>query len=359
MKRQLKYVLGFLCIVNLGCAQTRSITGQSGNAALDVFLLIGQSNMVGVAPIGNLDTIPLKDVYLFNDKKQWEPARNLAGNGMNRYSTVKRQPIQLFGPAYSFGRKLSDYTDRQIGLVVNARGATRIEWWQKGYQGDNDFDLYEEAVARAKAALASRPGAKFKGIIWHQGEADNAETRSPFYMDRLQVLVNDLRRDFGDQQIPFIAGEVGKWNNRGLRVNPEIHKIKNKIPHADWVSSDGLTSINVAKNDAHFDNYSQRVLGGRYADKAAQLAYNVNPKGATVFSEANYEGRSVRLVKGTYDSTELEALGIPVNEISSLKVDPGYKLIAITTNDSREFTGNNSKWRGVSTISIEVKKNRE
>lgn len=356
MKRHINYLLGFVCIVGLSCAQVRNVTGRSAANTLDVFLLIGQSNMVGVAPIGDLDTISLKDVYLFNDKAQWEPARNLSWNGMNRYSTVKRRPIQLFGPAYSFGRKLSDYTDRKIGLVVNARGATRVEWWQKGYSGDRDFDLYEEAVARTKAALASQPGARLKGILWHQGEADNAETRSPFYMERLQALVNDLRKDFGDPHIPFIAGEVGKWNNRGLRVNPQIHKIKKEIPYADWVSSDGLTSINLAKNDPHFDNYSQRVLGGRYADKVVQLVYKIHPEGAIVFSETNYGGRSVQLVKGSYDATALEILGVPLDEISSLKVNRGYKLIAITPHDTQEFSKDNSKWMGASPIRIEVKR---
>ncbi|HEY0669538.1 MAG TPA: sialate O-acetylesterase [Sphingobacteriaceae bacterium] len=359
MKMQKKYLLIFLCLVSISCAQTRSIPGQHEDRELDVFLLIGQSNMQGVAPIGSLDTISLKNVYLFNDKNQWEPAKNLPDNGMNRYSTVKKKPTVLFGPAYTFGRKLSSYTSRQIGLVSNARGATRIEWWQKGYNGENDFDLYEEAVERTKSALATRPGTKLKGIIWHQGEADNAETRSPFYLNRLQALVTDLRKDFGDQQISFIAGEVGKWNDRGLGVNPEIRRIKEKIPYSDWVSSDGLTSINLGKNDPHFDNYSQRVLGGRYADKAAQLIYNVKPEGVMVFSEADYQGRSVLLIKGSYNPTELEALGIPLHDISSLKIDPGYKLIAITTTDTKEFVKDARNWQSASITRIEVKKSNE
>ncbi len=180
------------------------------NKEMDIFLLIGQSNMQGVAPIGSLDTLALQNVYLFNDKNKWEPARNLPDNGMNRYSTVKRRPIVLFGPAYTFGRKIQRYSQRTIGIVCNARGATRIEWWQKGYSGVNDFDLYEEAVARTKAALAANPGAKIKGILWHQGEADNTLERSALYMGRLQALVKDLRKDLGDSDLPFIAGEVGQ-----------------------------------------------------------------------------------------------------------------------------------------------------
>lgn len=330
---------------------------------LDIFLLIGQSNMQGVAPIKSLDTLTLKDVYLFNDKNKWEPARNLPGNGMNRYSTVKRKPTVLFGPAYTFGRKIAAYTGREIGIVSNARGATRIEWWQKGFNGESgysapsDFDLYEEAVARAKAALAAAPaGSKIKGILWHQGEADYTAERSAKYVDRLKALVKDLRKDLGDPNLPFIAGEVGKWNNRGLTINPLIRDIKSYLPHSDWVSSDGLTSIDEANNDPHFDNLSQRVFGGRYADKAAKLMYNIKPEGAELFSAYNYEGRSVLLSSGTYTAKDLESKGILLTEISSAKVDAGYELILYSQNGDKVIASNLSSIKGYVAESLKVVK---
>src|SRR5690606_7271940 len=91
-------------LLNAGCAKSmHQPNGPEYKKAqeLDIFLLIGQSNMQGVAPIESLDTLTLKNVWLFNDKDKWEPARNLPDNGMNRYSTVKRKPIVLFGPAYT------------------------------------------------------------------------------------------------------------------------------------------------------------------------------------------------------------------------------------------------------------------
>src|SRR5690606_23067082 len=144
---------------------------------------------------------------------------------------------------YTFAKKIAFYTGKEIGIVSNARGGTTVSWWQKGYTGENDFDLYEGAVAKAKAALAATPGAKIKGISWHQGEGDNSKTASAHYLSRLNQLVTNIREDLGDKNIPFIAGEVGKWNNRGLGVNPMIRDVKNHISYADYVSSDGLTSI--------------------------------------------------------------------------------------------------------------------
>lgn len=318
-------ILGCLLLVGLSSsAQNKAKKGQ--NLPTDIFLLIGQSNMAGVGPIGSLDTIILENVYLFNDKNEWEKAKNTATEGTNRYSTVNKTSKPKLSPGYTFGKKVAFYTGKEIGIVSNARGGTTVSWWQKGYTGENDFNLYEEAVSRAKEALAATPRAKIKGIIWHQGEGDNSRTSSIHYLQRLRKLVTDLRTDLGDNNIPFIAGEVGKWNNRGLGVNPKIRMVKDSIPHADYVSSDGLTSINLPKNDPHFDTYSQRVLGGRYADKAMELTYKEKPTGAILFSEPDFKGRSVLLIPGDYTATDIESMGIHVKDILSLDIDKGYKV---------------------------------
>lgn len=329
----MKYILLHVLIVlsavcSTGVAQNPAAKDVNEDAeAIDIYLLIGQSNMQGVAPIEDLDKVVLERVFLFNDKESWEQAVNLTDNGINRYSTVKRNPRTLLGPGYTFGRKLVQHTGAAIGLVSNARGATRIEWWQKGYEGENDYDLYEEAVKRAKRALQKSPsGSKIKGILWHQGEGNNGGGRHVNYKEDLQALVTDLRTDLGDSHIAFIVGEVGKWNERGLNVNPILSSVKTFISNTDWVSSDGLTTINLATNDPHFDNLSQRVLGGRYADKAASLIYHIDVKGVSLFSESNYMGRSVILTEGDYTGVELESMGILPEEIRSVKVDEGFEL---------------------------------
>lgn len=325
----MKNISSKLFVFGLLLLETTGIMAQSklkGAAPTDIFLLIGQSNMAGVGPITSLDTLTLQNVYLFNNKNEWELAKNTETEGTNRYSSVKKASKQKLSPGYTFAKKMAFYTGKQIGIVSNARGGTTVSWWQKGYTGENDFDLYEEAIKRAKAALAATPGSKIKGIIWHQGEGDNSKTSGMYYLQRLTKLVSDLRTDLGDNNIPFIAGEVGKWNNRGLGVNPKIALVRDSIPYADYVISDGLTSINLEKNDPHFDTYSQRVLGGRYADKAFELIYKEKPEGAVLFNEADFKGRSVLLIPGDYTAIETESMGIQPKEILSLKVDSGYKV---------------------------------
>ena len=329
------WIIGLLFLFS-NCSLERFISSNQKDKSMDIFLFIGQSNMAGVAKIGNLDTVTLTNVYLLNDSNLWEKAKNESNAGFNRYSSVKGKTHRL-SISYTFSRKVSTYTGRKIGVVSNARGATGIGQWQKNYQGLDDYNLYEEAVRRTKAALALNPGSKVKGIIWHQGESDNAKAKSEIYMKRLQKLVKDFRADLGDNKIAFIAGEVGKWKNRGQGVNPVIRQIKANIPYSGWISSDGLTSLNLEKNDPHFDTYSQRVFGGRYADIAIELIYDLSFGGVELFTEIGFKGRSVTLKEGDYSMRDIESEGIRGDEIQSLKIMPDYEIIFIFADKNVEY----------------------
>lgn len=295
------------------------------NKVLDIYLCIGQSNMAGVAPVLELDQEPFENTWLLNADDKWEEAICTNDEGLNRYSTVKKPIFQMLAPSYTFAKKIEKYAENPIGIVANARGGTQIEWWQKGYTGEDDNNLYEEAIRRTKAALVANPGSKVKGILWHQGEGDNSSPRKELYMSRLMQLVSDLRIDIGDQSITFIAGEVGKWKGRGTGVNPIIRQISDNIANTAWVTSDGLTSVDLPGNDPHFDTFSQRSLGGRYADKAMEIIYAQPIGGVTFYNEAGFKGRSVQLKEGVYPVLFLEKMGITLNEIASVRLDNGYK----------------------------------
>ncbi|TZF86272.1 sialate O-acetylesterase (plasmid) [Pedobacter sp. BS3] len=323
----------FVRQVSLLLLLTATVKGQDKPVKnLDIYLLIGQSNMAGVAEVSTLQRDTLSKVFLFNDKNQWEKAVCTQEEGFNRYSTVKKSYPQKLGPGYGFAQKLTAYVKQDIGVVVNAKGGTSIVWWQKGYEGPNDYNLYEQAIARAKAALAATPGSTIKAIIWHQGESDNSSPKNELYMSRLKKLVADLRTDLGNDKLPFIAGEVGTWNGRGKGVNPVIRQIQDSIPYSTWVSSSGLTSIDVKKNNPHFDTYSQLVLGGRYADKVLQIIYKLSPGDVTLYTGEDYTGRSVILKPGTYNSTDLERFGIGKQEIRSIDINKGAQVLCYPDN---------------------------
>lgn len=243
---------------------------------LDLFVCIGQSNMAGRGYMdpkdGDMEPVP--NAYLFTPCSRWEKATN----PFNKYSSVRKQiSLQRISPAYGFAKYMSAHSSKKIGLVVNARGGTKIEQWMKDSPEDH---LYNAVLVRIKEAMK---WGKVKAILWHQGEGNsgqvtaNPDPDSPdTYPWQLKKMVADLRQDIGSQDIPFIAGELAYWRGNGessVNFNRMIKTIPEWIPNSDWVSADGTTPL-INETDPHFDRRSNILLGERYALKVLQHAYN-------------------------------------------------------------------------------------
>jgi hypothetical protein len=217
---------------------------------LHVYLLIGQSNMAGRAKFTEEEAGVIEKCYLLNDQDQWEAAKN----PLNRYSTIRKGlGMQKMNPGYTFSLKMLEAnTDLSIGLVVNAKGGTKIEQWTKGTR------FYNEAVRRTKEAQKS---GTLKGILWHQGESNSGNPDG--YLDKLKTLIEDLRKDLGDDSLPFVAGQV----NQVPAINDQIAQLPQKVPQTGFVSSEGLNCY----DRWHFDEKSMKLLGERYATQIQEL----------------------------------------------------------------------------------------
>lgn len=236
----------------------------AGQENYDIYLCIGQSNMAGRAKIeGKKLQKPIKDVWLLNDKGEFEVARN----PLNRYSTIRKGlDMQRLSIAYMFSKRMHKLTGHRIGLVCNARGETGIRQWQKGAERG----YYEEAVRRTKQAMKH---GTLRGIIWHQGEYD-CEGDLREYMRLLKQFVSDLRKDLGNDSLPFIVGQISQWNWTNTEAgtkpfNDMIVHVADFIPHTACASSVGLTPF-IGEDDPHFDAKSQQLFGARYAEKMMQ-----------------------------------------------------------------------------------------
>lgn len=225
---------------------------------LHVYLLIGQSNMAGRATLTENQTEVVNRCYLLNDRNQWEPAQH----PFNRYSTIRKElDKQKLNPGYSFAKSmLSEYHNISIGLVVNARGGTKIEQWEKGSH------YYKEAVRRAKQAQKS---GTIKGILWHQGESNSKNPED--YLIKLTSLVVSLRNDLGIPDLPFVAGQV----NDVPAINAQIAKLPQSLSSTGFVRSEGL----MAYDRWHFDAESMKLLGERYAQEMLKIqSGTISPK---------------------------------------------------------------------------------
>lgn len=223
---------------------------QGASSKLHVYLLIGQSNMAGRAPFSDAEAGVVDRCYLLNGKGKWEPAKN----PLNRHSTIRKGlGMQKMNPGYGFARSmLKKERGIAIGLVVNAKGGSRIDQWKKGTR------FYSEAVRRAKEAQKT---GTLKGILWHQGESDMKTADG--YLEKLKTLIEDLRKDLGVPGLPFVAGQI----NDGKPINDQIAQLPAEVSGTGFASSEGLKAM----DRWHFGTEAMKLLGQRYAEAMQKL----------------------------------------------------------------------------------------
>ena len=227
---------------------------------IDVYLVIGQSNTAGRATIEAQDQAALENVFLLNQTNKWEQAEN----PLNAYSTIRKDlDEQGLGYAYTFAQEVQERTGNQLGLVVNARGGSSIFSWRKG---DED-GYFEAAYDRLQAAL-SLPNTTFKGILWHQGEANR---NYQYYLSTLSSFINDWRDTLNMPNMPFIAGQLSQLRTDNETFNQNILTLPTLVTNTAVASSKDLNAPDLT----HFDSEAQRALGRRYANKALELVYDI------------------------------------------------------------------------------------
>jgi hypothetical protein len=229
------------------------LPAQPAPANLQVFLLIGQSNMVGRGIVEAQDREPIARVWAQNKNLQWQPAVDpLHWDNVNGGVGVGRSFARLLAHANS---------NVHIGLVPAAVGGTSIQQWAPGGA------LYTEALRRVRAALAT---GTLRGILWHQGEADSkVEETARGHLQRLGAFFDTLRADLGAPDVPVVVGEIGEFlYTRGaggypfaLAINEQLALTPVAIFRTAFVSSAGFGHIG---DELHFNAEAQREFGRRY-----------------------------------------------------------------------------------------------
>lgn len=229
-----------------------------------IFLLIGQSNMVGAPKPQSGDEVenPRVEVLAYDDCPNLHRVYN--------HWYVAKPPLHDcyggVGPGDGFGKALAAaYPNATIGLVPLAINGVDVDFFVKGVVSSRRHEFrippdnhwagaYDWVVERAR--LAQQMGT-IRGILFHQGESDAG---NPRWVGKVATIVADLRSDLGLRRAPFVAGELlysgccGKWHNSLIAQLPHV------IDDASVVSANGLSG----QDAAHFDLPAQREIGARY-----------------------------------------------------------------------------------------------
>ena len=214
---------------------------------LQLFLLIGQSNMAGRGIVEAQDREPIRRIWMLNKALDWVPAID------PMHSDI---PAAGVGLGRSFARVLTRAApNANIGLIPSAVGATSLDQWKA------DGKHYSDAVRRTRAAMRS---GKLRGILWHQGEGEASDMAlASSYRDRFTVMIERMRADLGAPGVPVIAGQLCETAPKPYRqaVDEQLALIPFRVPHSACVSSAGLRH---EEGQVHFNAPELREFGRRY-----------------------------------------------------------------------------------------------
>ncbi|SHG30638.1 protein of unknown function [Fodinibius roseus] len=233
-----------------------------------IYLLMGQSNMAGRGEI----TEEFKNerhsrVLMLKEDNQWVVAQHPLH--------FDKPSVIGVGPGLSFGIKMAEENPgTKIGLVPTAVGGTSIDLWKPGaFDEKTKTHPYDDALVRIKEAMKS---GVIKGVLWHQGESDKDPSNASQYVAKLTTLIERLRTEVNNPELPFVAGELGRFITTSENINKELAKASDKIPYTGVASSEGL----VHKGDGtHFDSPSAAKLGERYARQMQRIQSQIISKG--------------------------------------------------------------------------------
>ena len=243
------------------------------NKPVQVYILLGQSNMLGSGritpgkkgPEGSL-THAVKEKglypYLIDDEGNWTVRRDVRnvrvmGSGLggmrlfnNEWMTIKGRAI---GPEIGIGHHLGNATDAPVMILKSCIGNRALGWdllppggegfeftdskgvtwvhpgykgspekWRKGEEPERikwyAGMQYDGDIARAKKVVADLakfyPGAKsceIAGFFWWQGDRDSrSEALSSRYEKNLVHLIKRLRKDFDAPNAKFVCATLGQ-----------------------------------------------------------------------------------------------------------------------------------------------------
>ncbi len=316
--------------------QTASVTVAVTPVALDdVYLLIGQSNMVGSSEAGakqagpgQLDELNLRirqanvsrndtsqfiiaDDYTDIDINFSAPTIVTAEDPLHEPvdpSTLSKEGTTI-GLGLSFAKTALPNTSRNIVLVPAAWSGTgfcdssgRLAHWNANATDDNsalgNSLLFDRAIARTNETLRVTGGI-LRGILWHQGEEDSRAECAAFYENNLTTMAAALRSEIAPDargaeargpaaNIPFVVGTMSRGaDERGdlsdfseakTTVDNVHRSIAQTIPFSEVILTDDLTPDNGypcgVDSCIHFGAAALREMGARAHDALIRAVAN-------------------------------------------------------------------------------------
>lgn len=224
--------VGIFLLTNFGSLQ-------AADEPIKVFILAGQSNMVGAGFVkadpkqnqgkGSLEQLT-KDAataerykHLVKDNGDWVTRDDVMIHYLDRKGPLTvgygSGPDRI-GPELGFGHVVGDAYDQPVLLIKLAWGGKSLGAdFRPPSSGGEVGPFYKEVIQRSKAVLDNigkefpeLDGRKYElvGFGWHQGWNDRInQAFNDEYEKNLANFIRDVRKEFGIKDMPFVIAETG------------------------------------------------------------------------------------------------------------------------------------------------------
>jgi hypothetical protein len=164
-------------------------------------------------------------------------------------------------------------------VVKDAAGGQPIRRWYKKWkpakgQGPKATgDLYDRLMAKVRAAVEGKTP-RTVTFVWMQGERDAREKHGEVYAASMRGLVDQLEKDLGRKDVNFVIGRLSDFDNGNRRykhwtlVREAQVAVAEASPRGAWIDTDDL---NGPKNGLHYTKDGYKTMGERFAEKAIEL----------------------------------------------------------------------------------------
>lgn len=240
---------------------------QAHRGAMSLFILAGQSNMSGWAPVPRDETVDSR-VYVFSNDYRWRIASEPIDDPHDQVDKVSEDRPAGFSPSLAFAlANLGRQPRMVIGLIPCAKSSSSILEWQRNLSDDS---LYGSCLKRAHAAS---PMGRVSGMLFFQGETDalkphlylQSELKPGEWSMLFSAFITDFRRDLREPYLPVVFAQLGSNPLSEDFPNWEVVKEQQQsiqLPMTAMILTDDLPY----HDGLHFTTDSYRTIGKRFAD---------------------------------------------------------------------------------------------
>ena len=176
------------------------------------------------------------------------------------------------------------FGEDNVIVVKFAQGGKPIRRWYKkwktakGDEPQSTGDLYDRLMSMINTAIKGKK-IETATFVWMQGERDAKDKHDQVYAKSLNGLINQLSEDLERKDVNFVIGRLSDCvmkSSHWVTIREAQMKVAEGSKRGAWVDTDDLNDgINKkgkkVKNDLHYTVEGYKTLGKRFAEKSIEL----------------------------------------------------------------------------------------